>query len=400
MKKINFSAHCRAALALFAALFLVLTGCNFSETRTDGTTTGTLTLMSWNVHNLFDGLDNGSEYREFLQESGWSVERYLGRINTLSAAIRSIQPLPDVISFQEVEFLEVIEDLARAICSSYKWSYFARNPNAALGIGVISRIPILEGKSHSITIGTETTPRPVLETRMLAEGEEFVIFSNHWKSKLGGEDATESVRRASARVILRRVRELWEIEPDLKIIVTGDLNVNHDDFYRREAAIICAVMPDDPFSARITGCIDEDGEEHPKRQKDFFVLTGNKPPIPIYFPQGTIVFFSPWMDELEDGTYFFRNTWQTIDHFLLTHQFFYNTGWSYVQTEVLNQPPFANADGFPVPYNVRTGFGLSDHLPLLLTLRMYSYIYAAIVPPPTTMSPSYMTAACPGVIAR
>jgi len=340
MKKFSFgSMFWQRVLVLFVVLF-VLAGCNLCETqsigtKTNGTSTGTLTIMTWNVHNLFDGEDNGFEYNEFLQGSGWSAEKYLGRVNTLSAAIGTVRPLPDIILFQEVEFLEVIEDLARSISGSYRWSHFARNPGGALGIGIISQVPILDAKSHSITIGNETTPRPVLETRMKAGEEEFVIFSGHWKSKIGGDDETERVRRASARVILRRIQELWENEPELGVIVAGDLNVNHDDFYRRGALVITALIPDDPYCARLTGCI-EGGKEYPHRQKDFLILSKNKPPVPVHFPQGTIVFYSPWMQELENGTYNFRNSWQTIDHFLLSKQFFSNTGWSYVKTAVLS----------------------------------------------------------------
>jgi endonuclease/exonuclease/phosphatase family metal-dependent hydrolase len=314
------------------------------------------------VQNLFDGIDNGSEYTEFLQSSGWSVEKYLGRINTLSAAISTLEPLPDIILLQEIENLAAVKDLAQSISGgNYKWSHFANNPGAALGIGIISCFPILESMTHSITIGGDTTPRPVLETRIQSGQEEFVIFNCHWKSKVGGDDATENVRKASARVILRRIRELWEEEPDIGVIVAGDLNENHDGFFRRDASITLSLLPDAPYGALITK---ETG------QKDFLVLGRNKPPEPVYFPQETVVLFSPWFNELENGSYFFRNNWETIDHFLLSKQFFNNTSWVYEKTEVINHAPFANSSGLPVRYNVRTGSGLSDHLPLLLTLRL------------------------------
>ena len=346
-------------------LLLVLAGCVFSETKPEGTSrdTSPLTLMTWNVHNLFDGQDNGFEYNEFLNSAGWSTEKYLGRINVISNAIGRLEPLPDIIMFQEIESLTIIKDIALSLSHDYEWSHFANNPGAALGLGILSRFPIMEASAHSITIDRETTPRPVLETRIRAGDEEFVIFICHWKSKLGGEDATEDVRKASARVILRRIRELWENEPDLGIIVAGDLNENHDGFYRRNTSIICSLLPDDPYSALITGSTGTG-------QKDFFVLGKNKPPAPVYFPQETIVLFSPWISELENGSYYFRNNWETIDHFLISKQFFTNTGWNYEKTEVVNFPPFATSEGMPIPYNARTGWGLSDHLPLLLTIRL------------------------------
>jgi endonuclease/exonuclease/phosphatase family metal-dependent hydrolase len=372
MKKTFFSW--RLLWGLAAAIYLVFVGCSCSEANTEeGLTDHSIVLLTWNVHNLFDGEDNGFEYNEFLQSAGWSTEKYLGRINSISAAINSIEPQPDIILFQEIESLGVLQDLANSLSGGYSWNHFTNNPGAALGIGILSRLPLSDNRVHSITIGSDTTPRPVLETRIDTDDGAFVIFSCHWKSKVGGEDETENVRKASARVILRRIRELWEVEPELGIIVAGDLNENHDDFYRRGTDIICALLPDDPYAALVTGLMDADEGDVPALQKDFFVLSKNKPPSPAYFPQGTISLFSPWMDELENGSYYFRNNWEAIDHFLLSDHFFNDAGWEYEKTMVLNCQVFANHSGLPIPYNPRTGAGLSDHLPLLLVLKLMSY---------------------------
>ncbi|MDR0302909.1 MAG: endonuclease/exonuclease/phosphatase family protein [Treponema sp.] len=365
-----------AGLSLLLVVFLVLAGCTVSESKTKNTAAdpGTLTMMTWNVQNLFDGLDNGFEYDEFLTSAGWSTEKYKGRVNTVSAAIGGIKPLPDIIMFQEIESLAILQDIAAgisdiaaAVSGGYEWSHFAKNPGAALGVGILSRFPIVEPKAHSITIGSETTPRPVLETRIQAEND-FVVFTCHWKSKLGGDDNTESTRKASARVILRRIRELWEKEPELGVIVAGDLNENHNEFYRRNTEMICALMPDDPYCAHI--CAQMCAELAGGMQKDFIVLGKNKPPEAVHFPQETVVLFSAWMCDVENGSYYYKNDWETIDHFLVSGQFFTNTGWSFEKAVPADFSPFANAYGVPVPYNTRTGAGLSDHLPLLMTLKM------------------------------
>jgi endonuclease/exonuclease/phosphatase family metal-dependent hydrolase len=353
-----------------AIVLLVFAGCTLLEQNEEDTAAGrSIVLMTWNVHNLFDGKDNGNEYDEFLESTGWSVEKYLGRINTISAAFGTIEPKPDIVLLQEIESLQVIEDLALAISGGYTWSHFANNPGAALGIGIMSRFPLEETKVHSITINNETTPRPVLETRIDTTNGEFVIFVCHWKSKVGGDDATEDVRKASARVILRRIRELWENEPGLGIIVAGDLNESHDEFYKRGANLICALLPDDPYCAELTGSIDADIEAIADIQKDFIVLSKNKPPAPVHFPLGTIMLYSPWTYDLENGSYYYRYNWETIDHFLISNHFFNSTGLIYSNALVVNGPHFTNSSGFPVPYNVRTGNGLSDHLPLLLVLK-------------------------------
>jgi len=363
MKKLIFG------FLLPAAVLLIQAGCVVSEPDVEERAPRSLTLMTWNVHNLFDGKDNGSEYNEFLESAGWSTEKYLGRINAVSAAIETLKPQPDIVLFQEIESLKILQDIALSISKDFLWSHFANNPDAALGLGILSCLPLHDARVHSITVDGNTTPRPVLETRIGAE-KEFVIFVCHWKSKTGGDNATENVRRASARVILRRIRELWNNEPDLGIIIAGDLNENHNEFYRQNDGIIRALLPDDPYCAQLTGCVDGNGKENTGSQKDFIVISKNTPPMPVHFPKDSIVLFSPWLLGLENGSYFYRNNWETIDHFLISRHFFDNTGWEYEGAKVADDQPFTNARGVPVPYNARTGSGLSDHLPLLLTLRI------------------------------
>jgi endonuclease/exonuclease/phosphatase family metal-dependent hydrolase len=357
--------------SLLAAVLIVQAGCSFGHKAERETAERRLTLMTWNVHNLFDGSDNGYEYNEFREFSGWSAEKYLGRINSISAAIAAVEPGPDIILLQEIESFKILEDLALSMPGNYSWSHFANNPGAAVGLGVISSILPKDSRVHSITINGETIPRPVMEIRFDMDGEAFVIFACHWKSKASGDDTTENIRRASARVILRRIRELWGSEPELGIIVAGDLNENHDEFYKLNSGVICALLGDDPSCVQLTGFL-EYNEETAIPQKDFIVISGNKPPLPVHFPQKSIVLFSPWMDGLENGSYYYKGNWETIDHFLVSGQFFNNDGWEYEMAAVADNKPFTNNGGTPAAYNARTGAGLSDHLPLILSLRRIS----------------------------
>jgi endonuclease/exonuclease/phosphatase family metal-dependent hydrolase len=369
MKKMYFGCH--FVLSLLAAVFLLLGSCNSAESKTETQSADhPVVLMTWNIQNLFDGKDDGYEYDEFKESAGWSAEKYLGRINTVSAAIGTIEPKPDIIVLQELESLKILEDLSQAMSGGFSWSHFANNPGAAVGLGIISRLPMSEVKVHSITINGVTTPRPVLEARINSDNGDFVIFACHWKSKIGGDAVTENVRMSSARVIIRRLRELWESEPELGIIIAGDLNENYDEFFRRGAGKACALLHDDIYCAQLTGCFGADSERITDLQKDFFVLSKNKPPSPVHFPEGTVTLFSPWMADLEDGSFYYKNDWETIDHFLISQHFFNNSGLEYERAMVMNNQHFANSSGIPVPYNMRTGAGLSDHLPLLLVLKM------------------------------
>jgi endonuclease/exonuclease/phosphatase family metal-dependent hydrolase len=378
------------ALLCAALLPVLVTGCASCEVSvTKDNAPGTpasLAIMTWNMQALFDGTDNGTEYDEYRESAGWTQEKYKGRLNIITAAIGGLERKPDIIALQELESSMVAIDLAAALSKhGYNWTHFANIPGMSLGVGILSRFPFAEVKSHSVYIDGEIAPRPMLEARINtsenAVDSSLLLFVCHWKSKLGGDDATESGRRASARIILRRLRELAETEPELPVVIMGDLNENHDDFYRRGEKVISALMPDDLRAAEFSGLYGIDSESQraaaviAEKQKDFLILVKNKPPVAQYFPSGTITLYSPWFAELrkEDddssGSYYYKNNWETIDHFLLSPQFFNGTGWEFETARILNFPPFTSAKGTPVAYNPRTGSGMSDHLPLLLLLK-------------------------------
>ena len=389
------------ALLCTALLLVLVSGCASCDVSVGEEKApenpASLAVMTWNIQALFDGTDNGTEYDEYRESAGWAQEKYMGRINIIAAAIGGLERKPDIIALQELESPVVAVDLAAALSKQgYNWTCFANIPGMSLGVGLLSRFPFAQTRSHSVYIEGEIAPRPMLEARINTSENpraaanktssedatnSLLLFVCHWKSKLGGDDTTESRRRASARIILRRLRELAETEPDLPVVIMGDLNENYDDFYRLGGKIITALMPDDPRAAEFSGLDRIDGGSQQsaaviaEKQKDFLVLVKSKPPAPRYFPSGAITLYSPWYEELKNenedssGSYYYKNDWETIDHFLLSSRFFDGTGWDYENAQILNFPPFANAKGTPAAYNPRTGSGLSDHLPLLLFLK-------------------------------
>jgi endonuclease/exonuclease/phosphatase family metal-dependent hydrolase len=330
-----------------------------------------LSILTWNIQALFDGVEEGNEYDEYLAKAGWSDEKYRARLTGIAQGIDRIAGgPPDIIGFQEVENGEVLRMLAEEVLSkhNYNWTFFARNADASLGIGVLSRFPFTKTVSHSIFNNSEAVPRPVLELWMSPGGTDLVIFVCHWKSKLGGDDATEELRRASARVLMRRIREIGEETPETPVIIMGDLNENHDEFYRRAGSIISALLPDDPKAAELADSTGNGAGAEGGRRRDFLLISREKPPATEYFDSETEIFYSPWGNELQQGSYNYKNEWETIDHFLLTGELFDKQGWDFHSGRVIDQDPFISAYGLPNAYNPRTGNGLSDHLPLILNL--------------------------------
>jgi len=383
------SVHGLICAVVLLALAAGCAGCNTPGTEERASEkSDSIAIMTWNVMALFDGVDEGIEYEDYRESAGWTAEKYRGRLNIIAGAIGGMERKPDIIALQEIESAVVTADLAAALSAQgYGWTHFAHIPGMSLGVGLLSRYPLIGARSHSVNVDGDIAPRPMLEVRINtaadasgdetgAGGSSLALFVCHWKSKLGSEEATERTRRASARIILRRLRELKETDPDLPVIIMGDLNENYDEFYRRNGTAISALLPDDPRAAEFANLYGLDGDDPNtaaiigERQKDFIVLSKTKPPETRYFPAGVLTLYSPWAAELQDGSYYYKNDWETIDHFLLSPQLFDGTGWDFESCKVVNTPPFVSAKGFPVAYNPRTGSGLSDHLPLLLSLKM------------------------------
>jgi endonuclease/exonuclease/phosphatase family metal-dependent hydrolase len=362
-----------ALLLLGGTLALLGASCEAGEPAV--TDQRELSVLSWNVQALFDGEDSGSEYSDYGETAGWSAEKYEARLTSIAKGISQVPSgFPDILALMEIENSQTLQDLAGSLASAggakarYRYSFFANVNGMSLGIGVLSKLPLGRQAAHSFSAELEATPRPVAEVWVETGGAPLALFICHWKSKLGGDEETEGQRRASARLILRRLREIEAEAPGTPVLVMGDLNENHDEYYRQAGRYICALLPDDPKAARHAGLY-RDGQTAPA-QTDFLVLSGLKPPRSSYFSEGTAVLYSPWGNELKGGSYFYNNDWETIDHFLLGAALFDGLGWEFNDCETLRVEPFVNAQGTPNLYNTRTGGGLSDHLPLYLNLRL------------------------------
>jgi endonuclease/exonuclease/phosphatase family metal-dependent hydrolase len=357
-------------------------GCEAYPPEADGRAVSgdSLSIASWNLQALFDEKDDGWEYEEYRDGSGWSAEKYHARLNHITGAISGMgERSPGIIALIEVENRSIVEKLGSEYLDSegYNYCFFAGTPGYSLGIGLLSKYPLVKSTAHSINIDGEIIPRPIAEVTIAPQGEKITIFICHWKSKLGGDEQTETLRREAVRVILRRQNELLQESPGMPILVLGDLNENYDEYYRRGGAQICALMPDDPEAAIVANhAIPEfEDEEDPSRvesapaaSQDFLILSEDKPPYSAFYENCAGAFYSPWFNELKNGSYFYSGEWETIDHFLLSEHFFKGGGWQFKDCFVLDSEPFVNSKGEPDSYNPRTGSGLSDHLPLLLTL--------------------------------
>ena len=217
----------------------------------------------------------------------------------------------------------------------------------------------MDARTHSANFG-KAAPRPIAELWIDAGGETLVLMVCHWKSKLGGEKETEVVRRSEAALVARRLGEIGTAHPGIPVAVLGDLNENHDEFFRM--GYPCALMPDSGGVETLAGKSGRPGFQ------DFLVLSASIPPKAENFGLPDAVLYSPWLIGENEGSYYYKNRWETIDHVLLNGAAFDGEGWNFASFRAVREPPFTGTSGAPAVYVPRTGNGLSDHLPLVMRL--------------------------------
>jgi endonuclease/exonuclease/phosphatase family metal-dependent hydrolase len=339
-----------------------------------------LTIMSYNVENLFDDVHDGTEYREFDPGRGrWSTESFLGRVGKLSEVIRkSVPGGPDILLLQEVEngnaLRTFVETGARGM--GYSWRVLVPKKGLAANVAIVSRLPIARVRTHAVGPWKGPAPvRDILEAQIETGGHLLYVFNNHWKSRTEGVRATEVSRRESAAVLARRIAEILAVDPGADIVAAGDMNESVDEYARGGRRAATALMP-----------AEEGGLPVPQGPGARGVAGAAGGPV-IYLspvapaaggPSGAgarCVLFDPWFEVATElrGSSAWQGRWITPDHVLLSAGLFDREGFRYRpgSFSAVRLPFLLDDRGFPlrwVPRGSREGTGFSDHLPIVLTL--------------------------------
>jgi len=310
--------------------------------------------MSWNVQNLFDELSSGREYAEFdPARSDWNEQLMRIRLENMREVIlAAVEDGPDILLLQEVENERVLERLNREYLNGrYTYIRVWDYSDNAVRTGLLSRYVPREVHLHFPGEYGRRPLRALTELHFRENGAPFVLFNNHWKSRSGGSAATEEGRLLAAALLTRRLKQLEE-EGIRTVAVAGDLNGSREDYRpggRQTAQIPVEELHAAPWMTSLY--ISEDS-------LDTFLETEKA------------VLFSPWEQQTCRGSYFYRNRWMKLDHFLLGAGFFDRDGWEWEGMECLDLPLMSDRDGRPLGWESWNQAGYSDHFPLLLTLTL------------------------------
>jgi len=319
----------------------------------------TLSIAFYNVENLFDLNQDGTEYDEFKPGwHGWNADiqrRYLQSTASVIAAINA-----DVIGLCEVENYNVLLELAGALDKmgvSYPYAATADAPKSATVTALLSKFPIAEKRALPVE-----KSRSILEAAIIGDGDTLRLFVNHWPSKRH----QESARIAAAQTLRRRLDSL---QSGADYVVMGDFNSNYDEY----------------ASFHTTGHDDTKGKtgiNHVMKT----VVDGASPKTPAGFvcagelPSCGDCHYNPWLDMEESArmSYVYRGAKNTIDNMLLPPALFDTLGYSYLGGSfqpfiwdgrlMKDGAPYRRQMYYKGKEKYHKGDGYSDHLPITAKL--------------------------------
>ncbi len=310
----------------------------------------------YNLENLFDTIDSpNTNDSEFLPDGKrhWNKEVYTDKLGNLSRVISELgtDVTPDgvaILGVAEVENLQVLEDLVKQekIASrNYQIVHYDSPDERGIDVGLIYQpkyFKVLGSRTIPLVIfnenGERNFTRDILYVSGLLDGEPLHILVNHWPSRRGGEAATRPMRNAAALICKNVKDSLLILDPNVKVIVMGDLN-------------------DDPNSPSVKKVLAASADKKKVKTGGFFN------PMETFFKQGF-------------GTMAYQDAWSLFDQVIISQGLVTERqdGYRFQKAHVYNKPYLIQKTGQYKGYPFRTfDFdnymgGYSDHLPVYLML--------------------------------
>ncbi len=302
-------------------------------------------IAFYNLENLFDTIPNNKEGRDEeytpCGKREWDSKKYWNKIHNLAYVISQMTSVstpdgPAIIGVAEVENKGVLTDLvADRQIAGWNLQFVHHDSPDARGIDVSllynpKYFEVENVTNHRLTaIDFRTRDQMCVVGRLM--GQKIAVIVNHWPSRLGGQEQSSPHREAAAALCKEIADSLWRTDPDMGVIIMGDLN---DD-------------PMDRSTARVLGA---------KRDQ-------KKVKAPHQF-------FNPWWKILDNGigTLEYKGQWNLFDQIIISGNLLSQpTGrWSYQRAEVLNRD-FLKESGRPYPLRTysygKYRNGYSDHFP-------------------------------------
>ncbi len=306
-------------------------------------------VMFYNLENLFDSINNNGKYDfEFSPEgkNRWDGKRYKQKIHNMAYAISRLDSKttpngPAIIGVSEVENKSVLLDLVadpQIAERNYQVIHHDSPDRRGIDVSLLYNPKMfrpLRVSNHVLKIDS----MPWFRTRDqmcvvgLLGGKRVAVIVNHWPSRRGGTEQSAYLRKAAAELTRQVSDSLLSIDPNIGIIVMGDLN-------------------DSPYDKSLVEVLEA------KKNID-----ETKPGQ----------FFNPFWKLLDKGigSYIYRGKWDLFDQIVVNYNLVNNPdcGLKYINARVCNEEFLKQQEGKYKGYPFRTfsegAFigGYSDHFP-------------------------------------
>lgn len=222
----------RKFFKLFVIIFLVFTSCT-SVKRTERSE---YTVVSYNVENLFDTMDDPKiPDEEFLPDSEkkWDDKAYQKKLNDLVKVISEVnsKELPEIVGLVEVENRKVLEDLVNTaeLKNLYAIIHEESPDYRGIDVSLIYRRDAFKEISHEVLPvlfpdDPNFKTRDILHVTGKIRNKTVHLFVNHWPSRIGGDDKTEPKRVLAASILKSKTDQILAADPKARIIIMGDMN--------------------------------------------------------------------------------------------------------------------------------------------------------------------------------
>ncbi len=339
--------------------------------------------MEYNVENLFDMVDNGTEYPEYKPGAyNWTLSTVQTKLDNIASVIAEINA--HIAVLVEIENENAVKELLSALRKKkceYPYYALGDQPNRTITIPVIlSRFPLFNTQWHGVAAfvdGDTVFSRNILETDVFLGQDTLKVFACHWPSKI----EPESRRVGAAKVLKERLDRIPRSTPYL---IAGDFNENYD-----ECSSFHTLGLDDSYG--VTGINHVLGTLRAQSGASIEYMTKRH-----VCRSEKIRHFDPWLDLPEDKrmSEVFKRQKNTPDHILLSPGLFDSLGFSYVDYSfrvfawngrlLFNGSPYRWQMRFNGQRKYHRGQGYSDHLPILVRLCRGPFHFDSLAPDTVT----------------
>ncbi len=321
----------------FITITSLIASCSFLNPRAEQEQR--ITLISYNTQTFFDSVEDGTEFADFKgSDSHWSEQKYRTRLTRLKEVLYVMgenlsgqHTLPDIVVLQEIENQRVIEDFCKQLPQHDSYPYAFYSPPQETGYfstAVLSKYPIEDFRIYTLQTVQESyaaTLRPLTEILINTGSQDkknlIKIFSVHWKSKRGKSNGN-AIRILQEEQLIQKIADTVD-DSTIPFIACGDFNQES-----------CTGMQQFSVCWDLLSHSNEQAEE-----------------------------MQP------SGSYFFRDKWEKIDHIFYINADSFQNGIEVQKFSVPYDEPLVQ-NGKPARYDVRTGQGYSDHLPIGIRFKL------------------------------